>query len=409
MKERILTVSQVSRYLKNLLSTDYVLTGLSVSGEVSDMVSRPNGHIYFSIKDENALLKCVIFAGARRTGLGFPMRNGDQVVVRGRVDLYDRGGQMQVIASRIERQGAGDLYERFLALKNRLEEMGMFSQQYKRPIPRYIHRLGVVTSPSGAALQDIKSVSFRRNPYLQILLAPARVQGEGAAETIAEGIRRLDAEGVDLIIVGRGGGSIEDLWAFNEEIVARAIFDCETPVISAVGHETDFTIADYVADLRAPTPSAAAELAVDDIHELIRKIDESRRRMEQIMQMQLRYHIEQARRIYLSLQAASPKEKLKSLRFELEKKKAGLDERMRERLAGSERQLAILAERFEGLSPLKRLSGGYAYVRSEQGECLTRIAQAKAGELLEIHVTDGAVLARTERTLPLKRSGAGRS
>ena len=255
------SVGQVNRYIKNMFTQDYLLQKIYVKGEVSNCKYHTSGHIYFSLKDETGTLNCVMFAGHRR-GLAFAMKNGDKVIVGGSVDVYERDGRYQMYAKEITLEGAGALYERYLALKQELEDMGMFAQEYKQPIPRFIRRLGVVTAPTGAAVQDIRNISYRRNPYLQIILYPALVQGAGAAESIVKGIQMLDKTDVDVIIVGRGGGSIEDLWAFNEEIVARAIFECSTPIISAVGHETDFTIADFAADLRAPTPSAAAELAV---------------------------------------------------------------------------------------------------------------------------------------------------
>ena len=259
----IYSVGQVNNYIKNMFTQDFMLSRISVKGEVSNCKYHTSGHIYFSLKDETGTIACVMFAGQRR-GLGFAMKNGDKVVVSGSVNVYERDGKYQLYARQIQLEGAGLLYERFLALKRELEEMGMFAPEYKQPIPRFIRTLGVVTAPTGAAIQDIRNISYRRNPYLQIILYPALVQGAGAKESIVKGIQTLDRLGVDVMIVGRGGGSIEDLWAFNEEEVARAIFECTTPVISAVGHETDVTIADYVADLRAPTPSAAAELAVDD-------------------------------------------------------------------------------------------------------------------------------------------------
>ena len=250
------SVGQVNRYIKNMFTQDYLLQKIYVKGEVSNCKYHTSGHIYFSLKDETGTLNCVMFAGHRR-GLAFAMKNGDKVIVGGSVDVYERDGRYQMYAKEITLEGAGALYERYLALKQELEDMGMFAQEYKQPIPRFIRRLGVVTAPTGAAVQDIRNISYRRNPYLQIILYPALVQGAGAAESIVKGIQMLDKTDVDVIIVGRGGGSIEDLWAFNEEIVARAIFECSTPIISAVGHETDFTIADFAADLRAPTPSAA--------------------------------------------------------------------------------------------------------------------------------------------------------
>lgn len=276
------SVGQVNRYIKNMFTQDYLLQKIYVKGEVSNCKYHTSGHIYFSLKDETGTLNCVMFAGHRR-GLAFAMKNGDKVVVGGSVDVYERDGRYQMYAKEITLEGAGALYERYLALKQELEDMGMFAQEYKQPIPRFIKRLGVVTAPTGAAVQDIRNISYRRNPYLQIILYPALVQGTGAAESIVKGIEMLDAAGVDVIIVGRGGGSIEDLWAFNEEIVARAIFQCRTPVISAVGHETDFTIADFVADLRAPTPSAAAELAVDDYRSVVEAVGIYRQRIYRAM------------------------------------------------------------------------------------------------------------------------------
>ena len=272
------SVGQVNRYIKNMFTQDYLLQKIYVKGEVSNCKYHTSGHIYFSLKDETGTLNCVMFAGHRR-GLAFAMKNGDKVIVGGSVDVYERDGRYQMYAKEITLEGAGILYERYLALKQELEDMGMFAQEYKQPIPRFIRRLGVVTAPTGAAVQDIRNISYRRNPYLQIILYPALVQGAGAAESIVKGIQMLDKTDVDVIIVGRGGGSIEDLWAFNEEIVARAIFECSTPIISAVGHETDFTIADFAADLRAPTPSAAAELAVDDYRSVIEAVSIYRQRL----------------------------------------------------------------------------------------------------------------------------------
>ena len=261
--QNVYTVGQVNSYIKNIFDQDYMLRRIYVSGEVSNCKYHPSGHIYFSLKDAEGTISCVMFAGSRR-GLAFPMRDGDNVIVGGSISVYERDGKYQIYAKEITKEGSGLLYEKYLALKAELEEMGMFAPEYKKRIPTYIRRLGIVTAPTGAAVQDIRNISARRNPYVQLILYPALVQGEGAVSSIVNGIRALDALGVDVIIVGRGGGSIEDLWAFNEEEVARAIFECETPVISAVGHQTDTTIADFVADLRAPTPSAAAELAVID-------------------------------------------------------------------------------------------------------------------------------------------------
>ena len=257
------TVTQVNAYIKNMFTQDFLLKAITVKGEVSNCKYHSSGHIYFTIKDAGGAIACVMFRGDReRGGLRFNMQEGQQVKVTGSIDVYERDGRYQLYARQIMLDGAGVLYERYEELKKRLAETGLFAEEYKQPIPRYIHTLGVVTAPTGAAVRDIINVATRRNPHIQIILYPAIVQGDQAAESIVKGIEALAQRQVDTIIVGRGGGSIEDLWAFNEEIVAQAIFDCPIPIISAVGHETDTTIADYVADRRAPTPSAAAELAV---------------------------------------------------------------------------------------------------------------------------------------------------
>ncbi len=259
----IYSVTQVNSYIKNMFVQDYLLSRISVRGEISNCKYHTSGHIYFTLKDKSGTLSAVMFAGQRK-GLNFQLQEGQQVIVTGSIDVYERDGRYQLYAREIKKEGIGDLFERFQKLRDELEDMGMFAAEYKQPIPKYAKTVGVVTASTGAAIRDIMNISARRNPYVQLVLYPALVQGEQAKYSIVKGIKTLDAMGLDVIIVGRGGGSIEDLWAFNEEIVARAIFECSTPVISAVGHETDVTIADYVADMRAPTPSAAAELAVFD-------------------------------------------------------------------------------------------------------------------------------------------------
>lgn len=297
MTKNVYTVKQVNAYIKNMFTQDLMLSRIYVKGEVSNCKYHTSGHIYFSLKDESGTIACVMFAG-QRGGLSFRMSEGQQVVVFGSVNVYERSGSYQLYAREIRLDGEGRLYERFQALRRELEEMGMFAPEYKKEIPAYAGRVGVVTAPTGAAVRDIMNISARRNPYVQLILYPARVQGEGAAKSVARGIHMLERQGVDVIIVGRGGGSIEDLWAFNEEIVARAIFDCTVPVISAVGHETDTTIADYVADLRAPTPSAAAELAVYDFRQVQSRMQETDLKLKrllgqkiQLARMQLRQYV----------------------------------------------------------------------------------------------------------------------
>ena len=388
--KNIFSVGQINRYVKNMFTQDFILQKIYVKGEVSNCKYHTSGHIYFSLKDETGVLSCVMFAGHRR-GLAFRMKDGDRVVVGGAVDVYERDGRYQLYAKEISLEGAGALYERFLALKTELEEMGMFAQEYKQPIPAFIHRLGVVTEPTGAAVQDIRNISLRRDPYLQIILYPALVQGEGAADSIVRGIHMLDQAEVDVIIVGRGGGSIEDLWAFNEEKVARAIFECRTPIISAVGHETDFTIADFVADLRAPTPSAAAELAVADFRQILQNIAGLRDRMQKAMQRRAELGRAQLMQYQMRFQYLNPEAKLRDNRQRL----ADLDEllrrAMKNRIAEERHMLGIYLERYRGLSPLYKLNQGYSFVSDREGNGIISTKQVHSGDLLEISVTDGVI------------------
>ena len=388
--KNIFSVGQINRYVKNMFTQDFILQKIYVKGEVSNCKYHTSGHIYFSLKDETGVLSCVMFAGHRR-GLAFRMKDGDRVVVGGAVDVYERDGRYQLYAKEISLEGAGALYERFLALKTELEEMGMFAQEYKQPIPAFIHRLGVVTAPTGAAVQDIRNISLRRDPYLQIILYPALVQGEGAADSIVRGIHMLDQAEVDVIIVGRGGGSIEDLWAFNEEKVARAIFECRTLIISAVGHETDFTIADFVADLRAPTPSAAAELAVADFGQILQNIAGLRDRMQKAMQRRAELGRAQLMQYQMRFQYLNPEAKLRDNRQRL----ADLDEllrrAMKNRIAEERHMLGIYLERYRGLSPLYKLNQGYSFVSDREGNGIISTKQVHSGDLLEISVTDGVI------------------
>lgn len=388
--KNVYSVGQVNRYVKNMFTQDFFLQKVYVKGEVSNCKYHTSGHIYFSLKDETGTISCVMFAGQRR-GLGFSMKDGDKVVAGGTVDVYERDGRYQLYAKEITLEGAGDLYERFLALKQELEEMGMFAQEYKQPIPPFVRKLGVVTAPTGAAVQDIRNVSLRRNPYLQIILYPALVQGEGAAESVAKGIRMLDEAGVDVIIVGRGGGSIEDLWAFNEEIVARAIFECRTPVISAVGHETDFTIADFVADLRAPTPSAAAELAVYDYRSVLEAAGSLRERLHRAMWGKTELFRERLLGYQTKLSYVSPQNRLREDRQRMISLEEALETAMDLKIKEERQRLSVYLERFSGLSPLKKLNQGYSYVANEKGKTVTSVDGIKEKDRLFISVTDGTI------------------
>lgn len=388
----VYSVGQVNRYVKNMFIQDYVLRKVYVKGEVSNCKYHTSGHIYFSLKDETGVLSCVMFAGQRR-GLAFRMKDGDRVVVGGAVDVYERDGRYQMYAKEITLEGAGALYERFRALKAELEEMGMFAPEYKQPIPRFIRRLGVVTAPTGAAVQDIRNISLRRNPYLQIILYPALVQGDGAADSIVKGIRMLDEAGVDTIIVGRGGGSIEDLWAFNEEKVARAIFECRTPIISAVGHEVDFTIADFVADLRAPTPSAAAELAVDDMAQVMYTLSSYQERFQRDMREKIEFQRVRLGQYQMRLKYLSPESRLRDRRQALVDFEDTLRRAMDNKLQQYRHRLGIYLERYQGLSPLAKLNQGYSFVADSDGRGITSVSQVKPGDRVEISVTDGVIQA----------------
>lgn len=392
----VYTVSQVNNYIKNMFTQDFMLNRIAVQGEVSNCKYHSSGHLYFSLKDGGGAIACVMFAGQRK-GLAFSMKNGDRVVVNGSVSVYERDGRYQLYAREIRLEGEGALYEQFLALKRQLEEMGMFAPEYKRPIPSYIRRLGVVTAPTGAAIQDIRNIAGRRNPYVQIILYPALVQGEGAASSIVRGIEALDELGVDVIIVGRGGGSMEDLWAFNEEPVARAIFQCRTPVISAVGHETDVTIADFAADLRAPTPSAAAELAVFDIREFQDKLDTIGARLQTQMSGRISRARQMAEGYRRTLGYLSPENQIREKRMYLMTAEEKLSRQMELLLQKKRHALQLYIERMKGLSPLEKLNQGFAYVEKD-GRAVKETGQVKEQDLLTVHVSDGRIWARVEKT-----------
>lgn len=396
------SVGEVNRYISNMFGQDFLLRNIAVQGEVSNCKYHTSGHIYFSLKDETGAIACVMFAGQRK-GLAFRMKDGDNVIVSGSVSVYERDGRYQLYARQITLVGAGLLYEKYLALKQELEEMGMFAPQYKQPIPRVVRRLGVVTAPTGAAVQDIRNIALRRNPYVQIILYPALVQGEGAKESIVKGIQTLDKAGVDVMIVGRGGGSIEDLWAFNEECVARAVFECETPVISAVGHETDTTIIDYVADLRAPTPSAAAELAVMDVASFDQQLMQYRNRLDRDMMNVLQNKRQQLAQLKLRVTASSPENQLLQKKQYLDELSNRLQYRIQEKYTASRNRLELFIEKLNGLSPLRRLSRGYAYVEDDKGSCLTSVSQVKAGDSVKIHVTDGYIRALVQEKETIER------
>lgn len=378
-----------------MIVTDNFLSNVKVRGEVSNCKYNSTGHIYFTLKDQDSAISCVMFAGKRPAGLKFKMTEGMQVVVSGNLDVYLKSGAYQIYASKIEEDGKGNIFEEFERLKQKLDEMGLFADEYKQPIPKYIKKLGVVTAATGAAVRDIIDVSKRRNPGIEIVLFPAIVQGDNAAQSIVTGIESLDRYGVDTIIVGRGGGSIEDLWCFNDERVAQAIFDCQTPIISAVGHETDFTIADYVSDLRAPTPSAAAELAVRDVKEDLLRLDTYASRLNRNMNNRIQTSKLKLSRYRDKVEHLSPVSKLAEKRNRLERASEKLDYLMNNKLVVRKHRLEVLAGKLNGLSPLNKLGGGYAYVESAKGS-IKSIADVSVDDSITVTLTDGKFEAKVE-------------
>ena len=387
--KNVYTVRQVNSYIKNMFAQDFMLNRIYVKGEVSNLKYHTSGHIYFSLKDESGTIACVMFAGSR-SGLSFRMEEGQQIIVLGVVDVYARDGKYQLYARKIVRDGVGLLYERFELLKKELQEMGMFAPEYKQKIPKYIRRLGVVTAPTGAAVRDIINITKRRNPFVQIILYPALVQGEGASESIVKGIHALEAEKVDVMIVGRGGGSMEDLWAFNEEAVARAVFDCSVPVISAVGHETDTTIIDFVADLRAETPTAAADLAVPDTGLIHEDLEFYRKEMMRSLELLVE---KKKRRIAL----CSMENFERDIRGRIAMEQMRIDhmaEQMKQQLLAKEEncrsRLELLRETVEAADPNRILQKGYTILRDEEGNVILDVAALRTFGASCLRIKSGA-------------------
>ncbi len=392
---KALSVSEITKYIGNMFKQDFMLSSVKVTGEVSNCKYHGSGHIYFTLKDDKSSISCIMFA-SNRGGLGFQMADGDMIEADGHVDIYEKSGSYQLYVKKVTRAGAGELYLKFEALKKELEDRGMFAPEYKRPIPRYIHTLGVVTASTGAAVQDIINVASRRNPYVQIILYPAKVQGDGAVDTIVEGINELNKRKVDVMIVGRGGGSIEDLWAFNEEVVAQAIFDSEVPVISAVGHETDFTIADFVSDYRAPTPSAAAEVAVYEISRIEEFIASYGRELQAAMYEHIRTYKERYTRDAYRLKAASPQNQLLQKKTTCVSLEDRLNTAIRNVITDRRHKLEVYITTLKGLSPLEKLNQGYSVAVSKAGNRMRSVSDVQKGDMFKLYMSDGYILGRTE-------------
>jgi len=385
---RAVTVSQINRYIANLFKQDYTLSGIQVKGEISGCKYHYSGHIYFTLKDAGAAISCVMFSSQRK-GLGFTLEDGQSVIVTGQISVFERDGRYQLYARSIAQDGVGRLYEEYEKLKKRLLAEGLFDEQRKKPIPRYASKIGVVTAETGAVIQDICNVTYRRNPYVQLYLYPAKVQGEGAAQTVIEGIHYFEQTVVDTIIIGRGGGSVEDLWCFNDEVLARVIADCTKPIISAVGHETDTTISDYAADLRAPTPSAAAELAVYSWREMEIGLREYRNDLRQAMHQILKVRKLELQKYMVLLQHVSPEDILRQKRLVLADSQERLQRLMEKRLTDAKHRLALYAEEMKGLSPLQKLQSGYTYTADEAGNHIDSVQSLEKGQHLTLTFADG--------------------
>lgn len=400
----IYTITQVNTYIKNLFIKDYNLSNIYVKGEVSNCKYHSSGHIYFTLKDTGGQMACVMFAG-QRGGLAFTLKEGQSVIVLGQVSVYERDGKYQLYAKEIIEEGLGLLYQKYEQLKAMLDKEGMFLAEHKKQIPAYPKAIGIVTARTGAAIQDIINIAGRRNPYVQLYLYPAQVQGEGAARTIVAGIKALEKKGVDTIIVGRGGGSIEDLWAFNEEVVARAIYQCSVPIISAVGHETDVTIADFVSDLRAPTPSAAAELAVPDLRALLYELDKIKNTLNRSMGMKVSLYRKELESLNIRLDHLSPIYQIRQKRQQLVDSEQTLLQLMNRKVTARRHMLEIYIEKLEGLSPLKKLNKGYSLVVNKDNRIVNSIKKTTAGDILRISVTDGDIIAEVSELKEVTRPG----
>lgn len=387
----IYSVSQINMYIKNMFANDYLLRNVQVKGEISNVKYHSSGHIYFTLKEEGSALNGVMFRSARTEGLDFTLENGQSVVITGSIAVYERDGRYQVYAKKIALDGRGNLYEAYELLKQKLYEEGLFEFQHKKEIPRFPKKVGIVTARTGAAIQDILNIAKRRNPYVQLYLYPAQVQGEGAAKTIVKGIETLDRMGMDTIIIGRGGGSIEDLWAFNEESVARAIYHAKTPIISGTGHEIDNTIADYAADLRAPTPSAACELAIPDVMSSIYQVRQYESRMRKCAGQKLQQLNQKWGMLSARLNSASPKVRLENQKIYLDSLQDKLMQGMLQKMGNRRHQYEILLTKLNGLSPTAKLVGGYGYIEHQDGHAIRSVADVKEQDNFSVTVWDGTI------------------
>ncbi|ACL76252.1 exodeoxyribonuclease VII large subunit [Ruminiclostridium cellulolyticum] len=386
---RVYSVSDINNYIKQLVSNDIILSDVSIRGEISNFKHHYTGHMYFTIKDKNSLLKCVMFR-SQAVSLRFSPENGMKVIVSGYISVFERDGQYQLYASSMQPDGVGALHIAFEQLKEKLQREGLFDPENKKKIPVLPGSIGVVTSSTGAVIRDIINVTYRRNSKMKLVLYPVAVQGQQAAGQIAEAIKCLNEQNkVDVIIVARGGGSLEELWAFNEEIVARSIYASNIPVISAVGHETDFTICDFVSDMRAPTPSAAAELAVPDMEVLLYKLESYNMRMKSSLAKKVTTLKNQLQKLNARPFFAQPYDRVNQQRQTLDNLTKSMVRENQTIIKDKKSQFGMLAGKLDALSPLKILERGYSLVKNPQGYVVNNVKQINIGDKLEILMNDG--------------------
>jgi exodeoxyribonuclease VII large subunit len=396
MEEHVISVSELNEYVKMLIDNDEILANVTVRGEISNFTNHRTGHFYLTLKDEGSLIKAVMFRGYA-SKLKFLPENGMKVIVRGRVSAFVRDGQYQIYIEGMEPDGVGALYIAYEQLKRKLTAEGLFDRTKKKPIPKIPTRIGIITSPTGAAVRDIINILGRRFPLCRPVLYPSLVQGDGAPANIIAGIDYFnETKSADVLIVGRGGGSIEDLWAFNDEALCRRVASSEIPIISAVGHETDFTLCDFAASVRAPTPSAAAELAVPESAELARKIGNVQTRMELLCTQKIKLSRERLARLASSRSLTSPMNLIDDKRMALGVTEEKLYSRMEKILERKKAMLGASAAKLDALNPLSVVARGYSAVFADDGKLIKSVEQTKVGETVSFMLTDGKISAEVK-------------
>lgn len=387
--KHIFSVTQINSYIHRIFESDYALKKIYLKGEVSNCKYHSSGHIYFTLKDEKSTLRCVMFSSDRFKGLAFHLEDGQLIEACGNISVYEQAGTYQLYVRKIELAGAGELYGRYERLKQELAEKGYFDFERKKPLPAYPEKIGIVTALTGAAIEDIRSIARRRNQTVQLYLYPAKVQGEGASAEIARGIRYFDKAGVDIIIIGRGGGSIEDLWAFNEMPVADAIYEADTPIISGTGHEVDMTIADYCADVRAATPSAACELAIPDMQSVFTKLSNYREALDMQVEQRCAQLRQQMILLQRQLEAGRPDRKLLKYKLLYERLENRLSQAIKEKYRSRQQMFSRYVDQLSGLAPTNRLKGGYAFAQTKNGRPVASIEQLEKEVPFSLTFSDG--------------------